>query len=146
MSLLHIHTASGHGKPMVAHGEIEVVTGKGLVGDRDYGRTRQVTLVCTGELEAAAATLGVDAIPPGSTRRNLTVDLPELPRTYRTQVRVSEVLLEVRRDCPPCLVMNESIIPGAEHALVGRGGVSAHVLAGGVIRVGDTVEIRDRTQ
>ena len=33
---------------------------------------------------------------------------------------------------------------GTEQALVGRGGVSAHVLEGGTLRVGDPVEILDR--
>ena len=126
---------------MVAHGEIEAVAGKGLVGDRDFGKTRQVTIVCSGELDAAAAELGLAEIPPGSTRRNLTVDLPTLPRAHKTQIRIGDVLFEVRRDCSPCLVMNTEVAQGAEQALVGRGGVSAHVLESGIIRVGDAVTV-----
>ena len=126
---------------MVGHDTIEAVAGDGLVGDRNYGKTRQTTIVCSGELAAAAAELGLPEIAPGSTRRNLTVDVPRLPRRFGTQLRIGDVLFEIRRDCSPCLAMNTEVAPGAEQALVGRGGVSAHVLEGGTIRVGDPVMI-----
>jgi MOSC domain-containing protein YiiM len=141
MRLLHIHTAPKHGAPMLAHDEIEAVAGKGLVGDRDFGKTRQVTIVCTGELAAAAVDLGLPEITPGSTRRNLTIEMASLPRTHETQIRIGEVLFEVRRECTPCLVMNTEVAPGAEQALIDRAGVSAHVLESGIIRVGDPVAV-----
>ena len=53
--------------------------GKGLVGDRYHGtRHRHVTIQSREQLDRAAADLGY-AFDPGSTRRNLTVDVGEIP-------------------------------------------------------------------
>jgi MOSC domain-containing protein YiiM len=136
-----IHIAHAYGKPVEAVDEIEAVVGKGLRGDRYYGNRRQVTIVATGELAAAAAQLGTDAIGDGATRRNITVDLPSLPRAHGTRIEIGAVALEVWRDCTPCEVMESSVAPGACAALEGRAGVSATVVEGGVIRTGDTVRV-----
>lgn len=136
-----IHIASEYGKPVEAVSEIEAVAGKGLVGDRYLGTRRQVTLVATGELDAAAGELGADRIEQGATRRNITVDLPSLPRTHGSQIEIGEAVLEVWRDCAPCEVMETAVGPGARAALRDRAGVSATVVAGGLIRVGDVVRL-----
>lgn len=141
-TLLHIHVASAHGAPMRAVDSVEAVAGSGLVGDRHLGvRTRQVTLVCTGELEETAAALGLAGIPPGATRRNLTIDVPVLPREHGVRIVVGEVELSVWRDCTPCEQMERSVAVGAKEALRDRSGISATVERGGTIRVGDPVEI-----
>lgn len=138
--LLHIHIAGDHRAPMVELDEVEAVEGMGLAGDRNFGTPRQVTLVAAAELAEAAAELGI-AIPPGATRRNLTVELPFLPRETGARIRVGEVVLEVRRDCTPCELMETEVGPGARAALQGRSGVSAHVVAGGRIRSDDPVAV-----
>jgi MOSC domain-containing protein YiiM len=140
-TLLHIHLALAHGAPMQAVDDAQAVTGSGLVGDRHFGRTRQVTLVCTGELEEAASELGLASIPPGATRRNLTIDLPSLPREHGARILIGAVELSVWRDCTPCEVMEESVAPGARGALADRAGISATVERGGTIRVGDPVVV-----
>lgn len=119
---------------------VEVVDGMGLEGDRNFGTVRQVTVVAAGELDRAAGDLG-QRIPPGATRRNLTVDLPSLPRDTGARITVGEVVLEVRRDCSPCEVMEESVGAGGRAALQGRAGVSATVVTGGRIRAGDPVRV-----
>lgn len=140
-SVTAIHIASEYGKPVEPVPDIEAVAGKGLAGDRYFGTRRQVTLVATGELEAAAAELGVDRIGAGATRRNITVDLLSLPREHGTRIEVGEVTLEVWRDCAPCEVMETSVGSGARAALRDRAGVSATVVEGGIIRVGDAVRL-----
>ena len=136
-----IHIAPEYGKPVEPATEVEAVVGQGLVGDRYYGTRRQVTLVATGELRAAAAELGADRITDGATRRNITVDLPALPRIHGARIEIGEAVLEVWRDCAPCEVMETAVGPGARGALRDRAGVSATVLQGGVIRVGDRVRL-----
>lgn len=126
---------------MQAVDDVEAVAGSGLVGDRHFGRARQITLVCTGELEEAAFELGLTAIPPGATRRNLTIDLPALPREHGTRITIGTVELSVWRECTPCDVMEASVATGARGALRERAGVSATVERGGTIRVGDPVTI-----
>ena len=136
-----IHVASEYGRPVEPVADVEAVVGKGLRGDRYYGTSRQVTLVATGELSAAAAELGADRIDDGATRRNITVDLPSLPRAHGTRIEVGETVLEVWRDCAPCEVMETAVGPGARAALRDRAGVSATVVEGGVIRIGDPVRL-----
>lgn len=138
--LLHIHVAGDHRAPMVELDEIQAVEGMGLAGDRNFGTPRQVTIVTTAELSAAGIELGIP-IPPGATRRNLTVELPSLPRDTGARIRVGEVVLEVRRDCTPCELMETEVGPGARRALQGRSGVSAHVVVGGRLRPGDRVTV-----
>lgn len=142
--LTHIHIAPAHGAPLVALDEVEAVAGAGLRGDRNFGRERQVSLVCSGELAQAAAAMGWQSIIPGSTRRNLTVDLPALPRETGTVIEIGEVVLEVRRDCAPCETMESAVGPGAKAALAGRAGVTARVVQGGILRLGDQVVVEPR--
>jgi MOSC domain-containing protein YiiM len=51
------------------------------------------------------------------------------------------VELEVWRDCAPCEVMDQVFGDGAKAALKRRAGVSAQILRGGVVHVGDPVTI-----
>lgn len=140
-----IHIATEYGEPVEAIRQVEAVAGQGLAGDRYYGTRRQVTLVATGELDAAAVELGAERIDDGATRRNITVDLPSLPRAHGTLIEIGEVVLAVWRDCAPCEVMETSVGPGARAALRDRAGVSATVVEGGVIQVGDEVRLTQET-
>ena len=137
----HIHVGSQHGAEPQSLDEVRAVANQGLEGDRNFGSIRNVTIVCDGELAKAAADLGQDAIIPGSTRRNITVTLDELPRTHGTNIRLGEVVVEVWRDCAPCDYMESVVGAGARDALKGRAGISATVTQGGMIRVGDPVVV-----
>lgn len=127
-------------EPVLAVDEIEAVAGAGLVGDRKYGARRQITIVSTEELAEAAAELGAD-IPPGSTRRQITISGTRLDRTEGATIRLGEVVVSVHGDCSPCDEMNESVGPGARDALRGRAGVTGTIVSGGVIHVGDPVQL-----
>ncbi len=139
-SVTHIHLATGHRAGLTEVSEVLALEEKGLEGDRYLGTTRNVTVVATGELEAAALQLGYP-IPPGATRRNITVDADHLPRTTGSLIHMGEAILSVWRDCPPCNRMYETVGPGAREALGGRAGIAARVVKGGIIRVGDPVII-----
>ncbi len=119
-TVTHLCIAPGYKQAVVSVDAVEAVEGSGLRGDRYFGTTRQVTVVCTGELDEAAAVLGMDSIPAGSTRRNITVSLPSLPREHGTRIRVGEVELAVWRDCAPCEQMETA---------VGRGGAPSAATA-----------------
>lgn len=137
-SVTHLHLAGAHRGDLAEVSEVMAVKGQGLEGDRYLGTTRNVTVVAQGELEAAASQLGYPILP-GSTRRNITVDAQSLPRTTGTIIRMGDATLEVWRDCAPCDRMYQTVGPGAREALVGRAGISARVVEGGMIRVGDPV-------
>jgi MOSC domain-containing protein YiiM len=120
--------------------EIEAIAGQGLVGDRKYGARRQISIVSADELAEAAAELGTD-IPPGSTRRQITISGARLDRTEGATIRLGAVVVSVDCDCSPCDEMELSVGPGARAALRGRAGVIGRIVSGGTIRVGDPVTL-----
>ena len=140
-TVLALTTASAYGADLDRHEAITLVTGEagGIEGDRHIGKRRAVTVVCTGELAVAAAEHGVDSIDGVTTRRNIVVDLDELPREHGTRFTIGATELEVWRDCAPCELMNEFFGDGAREALQQRCGISATVISGGTINVGDSI-------
>ena len=141
MTVLALTTAPTHGAPLVAHETLSLVEGVGIEEDRHAGRRRQVTIVCTGELAEAATIHGVDAIDGVATRRNIVVEAASLPRSHGTRFSIGDVEFAVWRDCAPCELMDDAFGPGAKIALRRRCGISATVVRGGTVRLGDPVRL-----
>ena len=137
--VLALTTAPAYGADLVHHQSITLIEGFGIEGDRHAGKRRAVTIVCTGELAKAAADHGVESIDGVATRRNIVVDIPELPRIHGTRFSIGEVEFQVWRDCAPCNLMDEFFGHGAQVALKQRAGISASVIAGGIISTGDSI-------
>ena len=123
---------------------VEVTTENGLVGDRYSGQSgkRQVTLIQQEHLEAVAKFLDVDAIDVALTRRNVLVSGINLLalKDHRFQIGES-VILETTGHCHPCSRMEENFGAGGYNAMRGHGGLTARVVTGGMIKLGDTVEM-----
>lgn len=119
--------------------------GIGLADDRLGQRgeaelsTRQVTLVQHEHLPVIAALAGVTAVDPVALRRNLVISGINLIALRNARVRVGEALLEIVGPCQPCSRMEEEVGPGAYAAMRGHGGMTARVIEGGAIRIGDAV-------
>lgn len=139
VTAIHIAPAAWP-EPVHPVSEVEARAGQGIVGDRKFGARRQITIVSTEELADAAAAWG-DDIPAGSTRRQITISGARLNRQEGATIRLGEVVVSVHGDCAPCDEMEESIGPGARTALVGLAGVTAEIVEGGTIRVGDPVQL-----
>lgn len=139
--VLALTTAPGYGAELERHDTITLIAGKtgGIEGDRHIGKRRAVTVVFTGELVAAAALHGVESIDGVTTRRNIVVDLPALPREHGARFTIGATELEVWRDCAPCELMDEFFGDGARQALRQRCGISATAITGGTINVGDQI-------
>lgn len=140
MTVLALTIAPSDGAPLEPREEITVITGVGIEGDRHAGRTRQVTVVSTGELAEAAGSFGSD-FDGVATRRNIVVDAGALPRRHGARFSIGEVELEVWRDCAPCNLMDETFGDGAKKALRERCGIAASVVSGGTIRIGDPITL-----
>lgn len=132
----------GYRLPMLAVPEAEILLGAGLRGDRYPGRgdgKRAVTLMQAEHLPAVAGILGLPSIEPEQLRRNFLVAGINLIALKGRPFRIGDALLELSGDCAPCSRMDENLGPGGFQALRGHGGITARVLAGGVVRIGDTV-------
>ncbi|MBU1376285.1 MAG: MOSC domain-containing protein [Alphaproteobacteria bacterium] len=117
-----------------------LVAGRGLTGDR-YSRkdgNRQVTLI---EAESLAAIAGYldRAVSPEDLRRNLVTQGINLLALKGHRFRIGDAVLETSGECHPCSRMEEILGTGGYNAVRGRGGITARVLEGGVVRAGDAV-------
>jgi len=123
------------------------LAGIGLADDRLGKRgeaelsTRQVTLIQSEHLAVIAQLARVETVDPVALRRNLVISGINLAALKNTRVQVGQALLELVGPCQPCSRMEEEIGQGAYAAMRGHGGMTARVLVGGAIRVGDAVRI-----
>lgn len=115
--------------------------GAGLSGDRyrGRGRTREVTLIAAEDLAAIAVYLGREAVPPDLLRRNIVLRGINLVALKERRVRLGTAVLEITGECHPCSRMEEVLGPGGYNAVRGRGGLTARVIASGVVSVGDAL-------
>ena len=115
---------------------------QGLVGDRYSGRTgnRQVTLIQAEHLPLIGGYLGGGAATPVQLRRNLVVAGLNLLAVREGRLRIGTALLQMTGPCHPCSRMEEELGPGGYNAVRGHGGLTARVLEGGTVKVGDAVE------
>jgi MOSC domain-containing protein YiiM len=129
-------------EPMQPVEEAKLETGRGLVGDRytKLGGGRQVTLIEAEALAAIASYLGLPEVPPDALRRNLVTQGINLQALKGRRFRIGEALLESSGECHPCSRMEEAFGTGGYNAVRGRGGITARVLEGGTIRIGDPVQ------
>ncbi|WP_293912809.1 MOSC domain-containing protein [Deinococcus sp.] len=104
---------------------------------------RQVTLIQAEHFPVMAALAGLQTVTPDLLRRNIVVSGISLRALGDRRFWVGGVLLEGTGECHPCSRMEENLGPGGYNAVRGHGGLTARVLGGGVIRLGDTVRPAD---
>ncbi len=142
--LTYISRRPEKGAEPIAMQEALLNTENGLEGDHYRGDSgkRQVTLIQAEHLEAVAGMLGREKpISPLLTRRNLVVrGINLLAFAERPFSIGNEVILEMTGTCPPCHQMEENLGPGGYNAMRGHGGITARVIRGGRIRIGDEVK------
>ncbi|MBK8969034.1 MAG: MOSC domain-containing protein [Lewinellaceae bacterium] len=122
--------------------QVEARKSAGLAGDHYRGGAkgkRQVTLIQDEHLTAVAGLLGVAAIDPGQTRRNIVVRGINLLALHNCRFRIGTALLEGTGYCQPCSRMESNLGPGGYNAMRGHGGITARILEDGIIGLGDTV-------
>jgi MOSC domain-containing protein YiiM len=151
-----IHIATEASAPMQALEAVEAVAGEGLAGDRYFAKVgfysprptdpgaREVTLIEAETLDSLASEHRI-ALGAGDHRRNLTTRGVRLNDLLGQRFAIGEVLLEGVKDCPPCEHLEGLVGKPVLRPLVNRGGLRARVVTGGTIRVGDRVEVTERT-
>lgn len=129
--------------PVQVVSSIEVSTEAGLIGDHYSGQSgnRHVTLIQTEHLPVVAALTGRDELDPAILRRNLVVSDLNLLALKDHYVQIGDVVVQVTGQCHPCSKMETALGPGGYNAMRGHGGLTAKVIRGGTIRVGDSVVV-----
>lgn len=141
IAALHLNVV--HREPMDAVEKITAVAGEGIIGDRH--RTTRTERSAYQVLVIDKEVLDSVDLAPGVAKENITtsgVDIETLSPGSRLKLG-SEIMLEVSKPCAPCSRLDE-VRPGLQHQLEGRRGVLASVIVGGVVSVGDTVDVVSR--
>lgn len=143
------------GKPALSVDEAIAEPRRGLTGDRHAHRTtgrqaskRELTLFQAEHLPVVANWCGLAILNPIRLRRNLLVSGLNLigmrspfPDIWLEWAIGEDVRIQVTGPCDPCSKMAAELGVGSYNALRGHGGVTARILAGGKIRVGDSVSL-----
>jgi MOSC domain-containing protein YiiM len=113
----------------------------GLAGDRYSGGSgrRQVTLIGAEDLAAIASYMGLPEATPEQLRRNVVVRGINLLALKDRRFGLGEAVLECTGECHPCSRMEETLGPGGYNAVRAHGGITARVLEGGRVRIGDPI-------
>lgn len=129
--------------PMVALTSVVATTTEGLVEDRFRARSpiRQVTLIQAEHLPVIASCLGRSAIDPALMRRNLVVQGLNLLALKGRRFRIGSVEFEATGLCHPCSRMEQLLGAGGYNAVRGHGGITARVVLGGTLSIGDSVNL-----
>jgi len=147
-----IHIAPSAKATLVAVSEAVAVAGEGLRGDRyamgvgtfsNWPKDHELTLIEAEVIDRLASEHEL-RLAPGETRRNITTRGVRLNDLVGRSFHLgSEVICTGTRLCEPCAHLE--VVTGRQglcRLMIGRGGLRARILVGGVIRAGDGVALQ----
>ena len=119
-----------------------LITARGIDGDHyqtSRDGARQVTVISAEEIAGIASYLGRDDLPPEILRRNLVVRGINLTALKARRFSIGPAVLEYSGPCAPCSHMEAALGTGGYNAVRGHGGITARIIEGGEVRIGDAV-------
>ena len=147
-----IYLRPARGAHCIVTQQVQAIAQQGLAGDRSsstpsrnpLGSNRQITLIQAEHIAVISALVG-KPVDVAKLRRNLVVSGINLLATKNLfkdqpmQINIGEVILQVTGACEPCSKMEAVLGRGGYNAMRGHGGITAKIIRGGAISVGDAV-------
>lgn len=113
------------------------ITEAGLTGDRHPSPgKRAVTLIQAEHLPVVAALSRV-SVTPDMLRRNLMIFGLNLTSLRGRTIKIGTAVLKITGPCAPCSRMEDILGSGGYNAMRGHGGMTAEVIGGGKVAIGD---------
>lgn len=147
---LHLHPGEP-GLPLESVPAVELVAGKGIVGDqryfgklsRDTGQPtrRQVSLIEREQIDEHASGLRLEHLPPGAVRSNVETTGLRLVPLIGKEIQIGEAILFLHSQRDPCAKMDALCQGLRERMMDGRQGVLAEIRRPGIVRVGDPIRV-----
>jgi len=131
---------------VVSRESVTCTAGKGIVGDRYYGHSKdykgQITFFADEVAAAMQKHFNVDDLDRSAMRRNVLVSGVDLNSLIGKRFRIGELILTGSEECAPCFWMNEAVREGVHEWLKGKGGLRCRIEKSGTLKIGDVrVEI-----
>jgi MOSC domain-containing protein YiiM len=133
-----------HQQAMIMPEKAILLKNKGIEGDhiaKGSNRKRQVTLIQEEHLPVVSELVNKNTVNPEFLRRNLVVGGINLLALKNEKFSIGECILEGTGLCHPCSRMEEALGTGGYNAMRGHGGITAIVISGGTITLGDSVSL-----
>lgn len=136
------HGLPGGDYPVTEYEEIELVSGKGIPGDRFFSWKEdykgQVTLIDLSVIEEVRRYSCRPDLAATAFRRNVVISGADLNALIGQVFWLGGVLLEGTEECRPCYWMDQACgKEGTEVIMRGRGGLRCRILEGGRLRLGE---------
>ena len=143
-----IYVSPAKGEDMLSVQQATAFTQRGIEGDRywaDKGQWIktdgcQLTLITSYEVARVQRRFKGNW-SPGLHRRNLEISGIKPKQLLKRHLRIGEALCLVNKPRPPCLYIDRLVGNGMAKALGKDAGFCLEIVEGGVMRVGDPVEI-----
>lgn len=100
-----------------------------------------MALISREYIQQLAEKINQEFINPALLRRNLVISGMDMDLLRFQRLQIGDVILETSALCHPCSRMDQALGKGTKEAMMGLGGLCAKILQGGIIRVGDRVEL-----
>jgi MOSC domain-containing protein YiiM len=139
--IVNIWIKRAHRGVMDLVNEAQLVENRGLAGNADQGRRRQITIIDEAAWREAAAETGAD-VDPSRRRANVMLRGIPLADSRGKLLRLGACLVRILGETRPCEQMEEAQ-RGLRKALSPnwRAGVFGEIVEGGSIRIGDSAEL-----
>lgn len=135
-----------HGQPSgdeatIDHHSLELVAGKGIIGDRFFdwkdNFKGQITFIDLAVIEDVREFVGDSNLLSSVFRRNVVISGVDLNRLINRTFFLNEIEMSGSEECSPCYWMDEACsCKGVESLMRERGGLRCRILRSGTLTTG----------